>query len=53
MRLEWFEVSGFKNLRDRVELQDIGPLAILHGENGIGKSNLLEAIAAFFEKSKK
>lgn len=49
MRLEWFEVSGFKNLRDRVELQDIGPLAILHGENGIGKSNLLEAIAAFFE----
>ena len=49
MRLEWFEVEGFKNLRERVRLDGIGPLAILHGENGIGKSNLLEAIAAFFE----
>lgn len=49
MRLEWFEVSGFKNLREQVKLEDIGSLAVLHGANGIGKSNLLEAIAAFFE----
>lgn len=36
------EVSGFKNLRD-VAL-DIGPFTCIAGENGVGKSNLFDAI---------
>jgi len=49
MRLAWFEVQGYKNLRHPVRLEDLQPYNVLHGDNGIGKSNLLEAIAAFFE----
>lgn len=36
------EVSGFKNLRD-VRL-DLGPFTCIAGENGVGKSNVLDAI---------
>jgi hypothetical protein len=49
MRLVWFEVQGYKNLRHPVRLDDMQAYNVLHGDNGIGKSNLLEAIAAFFE----
>lgn len=49
MRLIWFEAQGYKNLRHPVRLDDMQPYNVLHGDNGIGKSNLLEAISAFFE----
>ena len=37
-----FEVSGFKNLRDVVV--DFGPFTCIAGPNGVGKSNLFDAI---------
>ena len=36
------EVSGFKNLRDVVV--DLGPFTVVAGPNGVGKSNLFDAI---------
>lgn len=48
MRVRRFEVEGFKNIRQRVSLQDLGPLNVIYGENNVGKSNLLQSIALFF-----
>lgn len=48
MRLLSFEVEGFKNFGRRLLLEDLKPVNIIHGENGVGKSNLLEAIGLFF-----
>ncbi|WP_181575147.1 AAA family ATPase [Actinomyces sp. Z5] len=36
------EVSGFKNLRDVAV--DFGPMTVIAGPNGVGKSNLFDAI---------
>lgn len=48
MRLLSFEVEGFKNFRRRLVLRDLDTVNIIHGENGVGKSNLLQAIQLFF-----
>ncbi|MEZ4436181.1 MAG: AAA family ATPase [bacterium] len=48
MRLTQFDVCGYKNFTQPVVLTDLGPINILHGENNIGKSNLLEAMHLFF-----
>ncbi|WP_437640314.1 AAA family ATPase [Sorangium sp. So ce854] len=48
MRLQRFQVQGYKNLRAPVCLADLGRLNVLHGDNNIGKSNLLESIGLFF-----
>jgi hypothetical protein len=48
MRLQRFRVSGFKNLRQPVELDRLGPINVIHGENNVGKSNLLQAMDLFF-----
>ena len=48
MRLKSFEVEGFKNLTAKVTLDDLGAVNVLHGENNVGKSNLLQAIGVFF-----
>lgn len=48
MRFLWFEVQGYKNLRAPLRLTDIGRINVLHGDNNVGKSNLLEAIGLFF-----
>jgi hypothetical protein len=48
MRLQRFEVQGYKNLRQRVVLEDLGAINVIHGENNVGKSNLLQAIGLFF-----
>ena len=48
MRLISFEVEGFKNLREKVRLSDLGDITVLHGDNSVGKSNLLLAIEVFF-----
>ena len=49
MHLRSFRVEGFKNFRREIALEDLGPVNILHGDNNIGKSNLLEAIGLFFD----
>lgn len=48
MRLEWFQVQGYKNLRAPVRLGDLGRVNVLHGDNNVGKSNLLESVGLLF-----
>lgn len=48
MRLVAFEVEGFKNLTAPIVLGDLGPLEVIHGENNVGKSNLVQAMKVFF-----
>src|SRR5262245_22034561 len=48
MQLRSFKVQGFKNFRQPVVLEDLGPINVLHGANNVGKSNLLQAIELFF-----
>ncbi|KYF78278.1 hypothetical protein BE17_13160 [Sorangium cellulosum] len=48
MRLQWFEVEGYKNIRTPLRLAELGDINVLHGDNNVGKSNLLEAIGLFF-----
>ena len=48
MRLASFHVQGFKNLLAPVQLDDLGPINVIHGQNNVGKSNLLQAIQVFF-----
>ena len=44
MRIKRFAVSGFKNFTQEVVLDDMGEICVIHGENNVGKSNLLEAM---------
>lgn len=48
MHLRRFQVHGFKNFRQPVALEDLGPFNVIHGDNNAGKSNLIEAIGLFF-----
>ncbi|UQA56780.1 ATP-binding protein [Polyangium aurulentum] len=48
MQLHWFEVQGYKNLRALLRLDDLDRVNVLHGDNNVGKSNLLEALGLFF-----
>jgi hypothetical protein len=48
MRLQWFEIEGYKNIRAPVRLEDLAEVNVLHGDNNVGKSNLLEAIGLLF-----
>ncbi|MFG3553375.1 AAA family ATPase [Micromonospora sp. NPDC047557] len=49
MRLRELWIEHFKNLRDlRIDFQEDSPYTVLVGENGAGKSNLIEAIATIF-----
>jgi hypothetical protein len=48
MRLQQFEIQGYKNLRSVVRLDDLGGFNVLHGDNNVGKSNLLESIGLLF-----
>ncbi len=48
MKFEWFEVQGYKNIAASLRLTDLGPINIIHGDNNVGKSNLLESIGFFF-----
>jgi len=49
MRIKRFAVSGFKNFTQEVVLDDMGDICVIHGENNVGKSNLLEAMLLFFK----
>ena len=49
MKIDWLSIQAFKNLRDfSIDFNEKKLNAILIGENGAGKSNLFEAIAAIF-----
>jgi predicted ATPase len=48
MRLTRFEVTHFKNFRRAVMLDALDGFDVIHGENNVGKSNLLQAIDLFF-----
>ena len=49
MRIEEIIIEEFKNLHDlRINFDSDSPYAVLVGENGSGKSNLLEALAMIF-----
>jgi AAA15 family ATPase/GTPase len=42
-------IKGFKNLTDRVMFAELGRINVIHGENNVGKSNVLEAMHLLFE----
>ncbi len=48
MRLQQFEVHGYKNFRAPLRLEDLGRFNVLHGDNNTGKSNLLESVGLLF-----
>ncbi|HRI72469.1 MAG TPA: AAA family ATPase, partial [Polyangium sp.] len=48
MKLRRFQVQGYKNFTSPVRLDDLGPFNVIHGDNNVGKSNLLESIGLFF-----
>jgi predicted ATPase len=49
MRLDEVTIGEFKNLRDlSVDFDEGSPYTVLVGENGAGKSNLLEALTIIF-----
>lgn len=49
MRLDRAYIDGFKNLKDvTVEFDESRLTAVIIGENGSGKSNLIEAITDVF-----
>jgi predicted ATPase len=49
VRLEQLHITEFKNLKDlRVDFDHGSAYTVIVGENGAGKSNFLEAIAAIF-----
>jgi len=48
MLLKKFSVSGFKNLTQPIELDELGQINVIHGVNNVGKSNLLQAMDLYF-----
>jgi predicted ATPase len=49
MRLDRVTISAFKNLQDLdVDFDESSPYTVLVGENGAGKSNLIEALSLIF-----
>ena len=49
MRLDAVRIGTFKNLQDlSVDFDEGSPYTVLVGENGAGKSNLIEALALIF-----
>lgn len=46
MKIESFEVKGYKNLTEPIRIDGLGDrgLVVVHGLNNVGKTNLLEAI---------
>lgn len=48
MRVTRFFVQGYKNLTAPILWEGVGPIVILHGDNNVGKSNLVEALALAF-----
>jgi predicted ATPase len=50
MRLDWLEISDFKNLKQfRIDFDEDQLTTVLIGQNGTGKSNLIEALVLIFK----
>jgi AAA15 family ATPase/GTPase len=49
MQLKKFSVKGFKNFQTELTLENMGAIVVIHGENNVGKSNLLESMQLFFQ----
>ncbi len=50
MKIKKFWISEYKNLVDQTFEFDKGLIALLVGQNGLGKSNLLEIISSIFKE---
>jgi predicted ATPase len=48
MKIVRFLVQGYKNLKSPLVLDDLPDIVIVHGDNNVGKSNLLEALSLAF-----
>lgn len=49
MRIDWLYIDRFKNLRDfEIDFDEKSLTTVLIGENGTGKSNLIEALIIIF-----
>ncbi len=46
--LQQFEVEGYKNLTGAITFGPLGRINVIHGENNVGKSNLLQAMDLYF-----
>jgi ABC-type iron transport system FetAB ATPase subunit len=46
--LQEFKVKGYKNLTHPIVFGPLGRINVIHGENNVGKSNLLQAIDLYF-----
>ena len=46
--LQQFEVKGYKNLTGALTFGPLGRINVIHGENNVGKSNLLQAMDLYF-----
>ncbi len=47
MKIKKFWARGYRSLRD-VVLNELGPFNIFYGQNGSGKTNILDALQTFF-----
>jgi len=49
MRLDWIRIESFKNLNDfEVDFDEESMTTVIIGQNGCGKSNLIEALVVIF-----
>jgi predicted ATP-dependent endonuclease of OLD family len=52
MRLDYVRIGGFKNLNGvEVDFEESQLTTVIIGENGTGKSNLIEALVRIFATS--
>ncbi|HIE01184.1 MAG TPA: hypothetical protein EYP59_13000 [Thiotrichaceae bacterium] len=49
MQLKRLAVKGFKNFQTELSLENMATIVVIHGENNVGKSNVLEAMQLFFQ----
>lgn len=49
MRVDWLHLPDFRNLRDfTIDFDQESPRTVLIGRNGVGKTNILEALTTIF-----
>jgi predicted ATPase len=49
MQIKRLAVKGFKNFQTELSLENMATIVVIHGENNVGKSNVLEAMQLFFQ----
>jgi hypothetical protein len=48
LRIDSIRLRGFRNLRQAIALEEMADINVIHGENNVGKSNLVDAIELAF-----